>query len=593
MHGSFSLVVSAGAPVLALSPTQMSGNMLLLGLLGLGALLFVLQRLRVRHRSRLVVTTLFWREALDESRARTLFERFRHPLTYLLLALISGLLWLSVARIEGERNEGLSHVFLLDGSATMGVGNRFEKAVDALAEALKEAPPERTEVLLCGETVDVILVPGDDRALLHERLRGAKPAGVPASVERALVSSASVERRAGSDRRRYVVVGDAACGQAATALMPEGDWVERLELGTERAPGNLGITALGLAPANSGNFDALDALIEVRGPRAADTDVSILLGGQPVPEVERRVISAGVLELVCRDLRVLPQGAGVNAGRLTVSLPGAANDPLPLDNYAEVQLPDLRLIRVLVVPTGDVAVDGALRAACAADSAIEIVASAARADVIVGGPSPEQIRSLPSMRVSLSADQEHAITLFEPAVTDADALLQRALGELGLDRVDGARLASELGRPLSLGSTSGSATVRQVSLWSELFNPALCSFTESRAFPLVVGRTARWLAGAPEIVPYVATGKPRPTRLVGSPGGTLFPWEVAPSPASASSPLDVASTLGAGGLAQPIPVDSGVVTEGPGPWRFATWLLAIVLVALLVEWMLYQRGRIA
>ncbi len=584
-----------GAPVLALGPTQMSGNMLLLGLLGLGAILFVLQRLRVRHRSRLVVTTLFWREALEESRARTLFERFRHPLTYLLLALIGGLLWLSVARIEGERSDGLSHVFLLDASATMGVGDRFDRAVDALAEALEEAPRERTEVLLCGETVEALLVPGEDRALLRERLRDAKPAGVPASIERALVSSARVMRREGSERRRFVVVGDGSVGEAAGAMLPEGDWVERLDIGAEEVPGNLGITALGLAPAKSGDFDALDAFIEVRGPGASSADVSILLGGSPVLVSKRRATSPGVLQLVCRDLRTPSQGAGGSVSRLTVALPGAADDALPLDNYAEVLLPDLRLIRALVVPTGDPAVDSALRAACMADSAIEVVASAARADVAVGGAAPEQVGPLPSLRVSTSADQEHAIEVFEPAVTDADALLARVLGELGLDRVDGARLASELGRPLSLGSTSGGASVRSVSLWSELFDPALCSFTESRSFPLVVGRTARWLAGAPEIVPYVASGRPRPSRLADSSNGTSFPWDVSAVPTQASSPLDVESTVRAGALAQAIPLDSGRASNGggSGPWRLTTWLLAIVLVALLVEWVLYQRGRIA
>ncbi|MFT7078178.1 MAG: hypothetical protein ACJA0P_004205, partial [Planctomycetota bacterium] len=144
----------------------MSVGAMALGLLGLGALLFALQRLRVRHRSQLVVTTLFWREALEESRARTLFERFRHPLTYLLLALIGGLLWLSVARLESDRGEGVQHTFLLDASAGMAVGDRFARAVDALAAELENTPRERTEVLLCGNGVRTVLAPGEDRALL-------------------------------------------------------------------------------------------------------------------------------------------------------------------------------------------------------------------------------------------------------------------------------------------------------------------------------------------------------------------------------------------------------------------------------------------
>ena len=581
---------------LALGPTQMSGNLAVLGLLALGAILFALQRLRVRHRSRLVVTTLFWREALEEARARTLFERFRHPLTYLLLALISGLLWLSVARIEGRRSEGLSHVFLLDASATMGVGDRFEKATRALAGALEDAPRERTEVLLCGDTVRTLLAPGDDRALLAARLEGARPAGVPASLERALVSAASLERRAGSDRRRFVIVGDADVGEAASSVLTEGDWIERLDVEVAEVTGNLGITALGLAPAQSGSFDALDAFIEVRGPGAESVDVSVLLGPDAQSVQERKVVSPGVISFICRDLRVPPSASGEQGRLLSVSLPGADGDPLPLDNHAQVLLPELRLIRALVAPTGDAVVDAALLAACSADAAIEVVASAARADVVLGGALAATAAPLPSLGVVRSETQEHAIEVSAPAATSPDALLRAALGELGLDRVDGTRLASELGRPLSLGSSTGSARVRSVSLWSELFDPARCSFTESRAFPLIVGRTVRWLAGAPEIVPYSAAGKPRPRRLGAASGRSLFPWQVAESAVDlgASSPLDVTTTVQAGAGAPTPPSDGNAAAGGgAGPWRLATWLFALVLALLVAEWILYQRGRIA
>lgn len=580
---------------LALGPTQMSPNLALLGLLGLGALLFALQRLRVRHRSRLVVTTLFWREALEESRARTLFERFRHPLTYLLLALIGGLLWLSVARIEGERSEGLSHVFLLDASATMGVGDRFDRAVDALADALEDAPRERTEVLLCGANVTTLLAPGEDRALLAARLGDAKPAGVPASVERAVVSAASLARRPGSAGRRFVVVGDATVGEAARAVLIDGDWIERLEVDVVEAPGNLGITALGLAPARSGAFDAVDALVEVRGAGAGSAAVSLRLGAASVPVGTARVVSPGVAQYMARDLRVPPKGMGAEARVLRAELFEAAGDPQSFDNFAEVVLPELRLIRVLVTTTGDPAADSALRAACSADSAIELVASAARADVVVGGALPAGTAPIPALGVASSTAQEHAILMVDPGAADPDALLESALGELGLDRVDGTRLASELGRTLSMGSAEDGSSVRRVSLWAELFDPARCSFTESRAFPVVLGRTLRWLAATPEIVPYEAMGKALPKRLVGVASGRSFPWERAKGEAHAASLLDVTATTqaGAGGTPQALDQSAHEATSGAGPWRFATWLLALVLVLLLVEWVLYQRGRIA
>ena len=108
--------------------SQISGLGFGLGLLGLALLLFVLQWLRVRHRQVEVVTTLFWREAIEESRARVLWQRFRHPWAYLGILSIAALMWLAWAGPEFSRVDETEAVFLLDGSAAMGVGQRFEEA---------------------------------------------------------------------------------------------------------------------------------------------------------------------------------------------------------------------------------------------------------------------------------------------------------------------------------------------------------------------------------------------------------------------------------------------------------------------------------
>ena len=64
----------------------------LLGVAALAVGLFALQRLRVRHRPVEVETTLFWQQALEESRARVLTQRFRHPWAYALVLAIALLL---------------------------------------------------------------------------------------------------------------------------------------------------------------------------------------------------------------------------------------------------------------------------------------------------------------------------------------------------------------------------------------------------------------------------------------------------------------------------------------------------------------------
>ncbi|QDV06035.1 hypothetical protein Poly30_15390 [Planctomycetes bacterium Poly30] len=601
----------------ALAPTQISGTATLLGLLGLGALLFALQRLRVRHRSQLVVTTLFWREALEESRARTLVERFRHPLTYLLLALIGGLLWLSFARLESDRSDGVHHTFLLDGSAGMAVGQRWERAVEALGNELENTPRERTEVLFCGEDVRILLGPGEDRALLGARLEGLAPAAIPSTVESVLVSAAAVRRAelAGESgaARRFVVVGTPLRGQTAESSLNAGDWIENLPVSGSNADagGNVGITALGVSPARSGAFDAVDALVEIRGAGADGANVTITLGDEAITSAERTVLSADLVQFVCRDLRPkAATGYGVKAEemrRLVAAVTPAAGkgpgkDSLAFDDRAEILLPELRLVRVTLVATGNESVDLALRAACDADPAIEVTDDTARADVVMGGVPPAGTPPLPRLGIAPAAEQEHSIEVMDGASRDADALLAAAVGELALDRIDAERLASELGRPLSLGVADGLALAsgttlvsgipRAISLWSELFDPTRSSFTESRAFPVVVGRAARWLVGSPEIVPYAASGRPLPTRLANLSGGPRFPWERAARTVSLLDPDTTTRAAVASGVG-PLVDASSRETGGAGPWRFATWILLLALLLLVLEWVLYQRGRIA
>jgi len=77
--------------------SQLSPAAVFAGLAALAALLYALQRLRVRHREVTVPTTLFWKIAAEKAPARTFRERFRHPWAYLLFLLIASLLWLAFA----------------------------------------------------------------------------------------------------------------------------------------------------------------------------------------------------------------------------------------------------------------------------------------------------------------------------------------------------------------------------------------------------------------------------------------------------------------------------------------------------------------
>lgn len=537
-----------------MSLTTLSAGLFAAGLVALAGGLYALQRLRVRHREQVVVTTLFWREEIEEQRARTLVERFRHPLTYVLCLGLAVLLWLGAARPDTNRVEGTSHVLLLDGSAAMAMEGRFDAAKAALLQEIERCPRDRTEVVFCGADLRRVLAPGEDRALLGERLDRLAPAAVGESMTRAL-------RAGGDGDARYVIVGDARPSAAVVEALPEGARVEALELAGE-APTGPRIVALGVAPSASGRWGTADVFMRVAGFEG---------GGVPVAEWaldgETNAIDSNVTSPSERgdgDLPMWKTDVPLDGRSLDVSLVGTG-DPRA---RASITLPARPPIRVALTSN----VPASIAAAVASDPAVEIVS--ADADVTIG----DVPAGAAGVAIVAAADQEEAILVGHDANQDSGAALSRAVGELGLDRVDGQAIAERTGRTISVGAAPSDA--RRVSLWSELFAED-AGFTSSRAFPVVLARAVRWAADVPPLTPYVATGAPMPRRAD----------EVAAAPRLAagtdgSGVLDLTGSAPASGLVPSAP-------EGPGPWRPMTWILLLAFALLGAEWALHRTGRIA
>ena len=165
------------------------------GLAALAAVLYALQRLRIRLRERQVATLLFWKAALDESPARTLVQRFRHVWAYLLILSICSLIWLAIAEPEWRDRRGDDfYVLLLDGSAGMAREGRFEQALEELERDLASLPPDRRQVLWSGARAETLLRPGEHALLLRQRLAGRTPEAVPSLLESQLAQLASIRR---------------------------------------------------------------------------------------------------------------------------------------------------------------------------------------------------------------------------------------------------------------------------------------------------------------------------------------------------------------------------------------------------------------
>ena len=565
----------------ALSPLAFVG-----GLFGLAGLLYLLQRLRVRHREVDVVTTLFWHEALHEARARVLVQRFRHPWAYALVLAIAALLWAAIAAPQSSKEPERDYLFVLDVSAASSHGARFELARERLLELVEEAPRGAREVVACGSTTEQLLLPGEEALLLEARLAGLEPAATPSRLgESLLVLSRRHERPT-----TVIVLGDAPLSESEVALLPESIRVERAALGaqTTELAGNAGITELGLASAASGAWDTVDVLVQVSSDLADTVELVITLEGQPLAQpVTRRELGEGREEYLLRDVPA-------RGGRLEARL--AQGGASRLDDVAAVVLPERSLLRVQLAS----GLAPSLRSALEADPAVVLVES--DPSIVVRRSGDELGSGLPAIVLVPAAEQESSFFVQEASERDPEAVLAEVVGTLALNEIDATSLAEAAGQPITV--SAGSGVVREVALWEELVGEGF-DFVSSRAFPLFVGGSLRWLSGTSEFRPFVAAGESRiataTLKLTGTETSALaqrpLGREAVPLTAgdytvdgggrlTASLLSDEATrATPAGDVLEPL------AEAGGGASDPITWLLLLAVLLLLFEWRQVRSGR--
>lgn len=462
--------------------TWLSGAAFAGGLAVLAGVLFALQRLRVRHREVEVVTTLFWREAIEETRARVLVQRFRHPWAYLLVLLVASLLWFAVAGPEFGGAGGREHVLVVDASAGMGWGTRFADALKAARERASELPRANTRVLLAGARVDTLLDRGEALPLFDRRIASRQPDECPASVQRALFDVASL---ASAEHPISIeVFGDAPVDKAALELLRKSVEVKRADLGAFDWKNNSGLVALGVTEAASGTWDRVDVYCEIaRDGRGAE-----LLGADP--GIEWREIDATETRSrnIARDVPARGQ-------RLDIRV--TSGGVFMADDTATIVLPDRPLIRVALSPkTPEI-----VRTALAADPGVAIVDG--EADVVVKHSGETFGGDAPAIELSDDASGP-AFVVRRVAVVDAEDELRESFEELGLSEIDSTELAQTAGKPIEL--TLEVADRPGIALWSSLLDDRF-DFAHGRAFPLFLARSVRWLARVEPIATTCAAGE--------------------------------------------------------------------------------------
>ena len=568
--------------------TQLPLPGVLAGIAVLAGVLYALQRLRVRHRAVTVVTTLFWRVAAEEAPARTLRERFRHPWAYLLILVILCLLWLAWAGPEWTPKEsGSFQVLVLDGSAGMAVGGRYEEAVAALKKQVGRLPAGQRQVLWSGGGVRTLLNPGEHALLLDRRLGSLQPVAAPDAMP-ALLRSLAASARPGQ-LIEVVVFGDTALPPDLLARLPA-IRVARASLSKRPPTINSGITALGLTDAASGAWDRVDVFLQVQGtpgqPDARER-LRIDLDGRAVTHTDLRPFGSGYL------LSDLPATGGL----LSVRLEG--DDALGLDNLARLRLPEKPRLRVLLSPSLTTELGGVLTA----DPAVELVTT--DAGLVVRRQGEAIGAGLPSLEFVPASDSQPAFRVLHPDSYDSAEVFHHAVTAIGLREIDSMAIAQSAGRAVT--AEVGTAPQWRFEVWQDLLSEEF-NFTQSRAFPLFIAHALRWLGGARRGPAYVAAGQPLERdalepedrflasggRVLDPLGAAFVPEEAGDLPRAGSdrplavSLLDAATTLGSSG---DVPVSTLPASGGPTAHP-ATWLLLGALVLLLVEWYLNQTGRV-
>jgi hypothetical protein len=563
-----------------------------LGLVGLAGILALLHLLRVRHREVSVVTTLFWREALEETRARVFRRRFRHPAAWALLFLICALLWVAIAQPGFDGTRARRTVCVLDGSAAMQAGTAFPDALAQVEADVQGLPAAQTEVVLVGGTLRTLLAPGEDRLLLARRAATVQPEDAPSTVAAFL-------------RRLAQEAGDAPIVRyyGITPLpAPEPAWqaleIQRIEPKDTVSVGAR-ITALGLAESQSGAWDRVDVLVEVQGSDDTIPPASLLrvaLDGAAVsiaPVSETRPPDRRVwryLDVPARGQHLVAsiEATGQEAQRAG---PGAR---------AERDLPARRVLRVVL----DAALEASLSSWIAADPACEVVsAQDAGPDVRIVASAAPPVDDLPTLWFAPGDDESAAFEIRAPEsdlpAADVAVLLERLRAPLALAEIDGASLATALGRAIEVRTETG--PTRRVRLWQRLLEEDV-GFVSSRAAPLFLSGALRWLAGLHPVRPVLAAGasvtetagavyvdaEERPQAAVGD----LFTPPVAGRYVERATGRALHASLLSPRPASDDAVAATAAAAATAPVSLATLCILLAFALLFVEWFLLRSGRI-
>ncbi|MEM7405401.1 MAG: VWA domain-containing protein [Pseudomonadota bacterium] len=481
-------------------------------------LLLYLYSLRPRRRRVVLSTTRYWREALAErQRGLGLRQLLKNlSLLLLLLAMLALAFSLSAPQWLTRGAEQADVVLIIDTSASMQTrsdgGQRFD-AARAVAENVLQSLSSTSRVLLLasGATPRVLTSFESDRRRLRsvlDTLQVTDEAGAPAAA----LSLAATLVGGRPDARIVLVTDGAFAGELPVTPNTS------LELVGDGSDDNLGITHFAVRR-TSAAADTFEALIRVRNFSAAErrTDVTLDVAGS-------EVISR-TLELAPGDDALLVHAfSSIGAGEARATLD--VDDRLSVDNTAYAVINVDAPLLVGLVGSRNFFLEAAL--AALPEIGLERFGPreldtwrqrAERLSVsIVDGSSVPQFADdeLRSGRyllfdtvppnLPLDASPHRARQLItetgSSALIDGLALTGTELGRARVLRPSARRDPSAVMQPLvrtAAGPVAWTVLTSDVRAVVLGFDPVRSSLPQRAAYPLLLERSLRWLAGVPEV----------------------------------------------------------------------------------------------
>lgn len=528
--------------------------------------LYLLQWLRTRTSVVVVAAVYFWQQVNHQAPARVLWQKFRYWSALLLSSLIVLLIWLAFAGIQlGGQKANTQSLYFLDNSVLMlAHGNMAAAKVQLMSDFAADATPIH-QVWLGDAGATLLLKSDESKALLAPRL-----AAVEATVHQTsfLPWLQALQARTAANTAVNIYYYGVALNRAALAAIPA-NFTFHPRYIAEPVSRNLGIVALGQAPAASAVWGKVDVMFQLYASDDTQLNASLIkfaLNGHWFQPSDVTPLGEGRFKLSNLDVSTAPQ-------QLQLALTQA--DDFTADDTATLTLATLPTLKVQLgygLPTW-------LPKLLTLDKGVSLVTHTADVSVCLAGDA-----QCPSAAASLVLDDSLDKVVFAAPTHYWQASLQNQWRQNGWQT-----LVEQQQFPALVMQQSDT---RQVRLSVNAINQLLQE--QSAELPRIISQSLRWLANNSQMTPYLAIGEP---------------WPQGPMTTSTLEPLPLEAGLLENSQGQSwsaallSTTDSRVITERPAleaetsmmPLNANSmlfWCLMVALLLLLAEWMLIQRGHL-